>query len=167
MRELIILRHGIAVEPDKAKMPDEERPLTNKGVRRTRRIGRGLQRLKVEPDRILTSPLPRAWQTAGIVASALRRSDLVEVAEELRPDFDVASLQEWLGSRPEEKIMIVGHNPLLTELLLRLVGGDPDLPPLHVTELGKGGVACFRAVADGPLAMAWLATPGMLRRVGD
>jgi phosphohistidine phosphatase len=166
MRELIILRHGLAVDPAKAKMPDDDRPLTNKGVRRTRRVGRGLHRLKVEPDRILTSPLPRAWQTAGIVASALRRSDVVEVSDELRPGRDPARTLEWLRGRPEPRIMIVGHNPGLNNLIALLLLEDGDPAAVRLAELGKGGVASFRAEGDGPLALRWLATPGMLRRLG-
>ncbi len=168
MLELTILRHGIAVDPAKAKMTDDERPLTNKGVRRTRRIARGLHRLKVEPERILTSPLPRAWQTAGIVASALRRSDLVEVCEELRPGLDPAEIREWLRSRPETKLMVVGHNPCLTQLAAVLLAGDAAPDQIRLDEIGKGGVACFRATGPkAPYRLHWLATPGIMRRLGD
>lgn len=167
MRELLILRHGIAVDPAKAKMADDDRPLTNKGVRRTRRIARGLHRLKVEPDRILTSPLPRAWQTAGIVASALRRSDVVEVCDELRPGRDQRQTWEWLRARPEEKLMIVGHNPGLTELAAILLAGDGDPTQVRLGEIGKGGVAAFRAPDPGAApVLDWLATPAILRRLG-
>lgn len=167
MKELTIVRHGIAVDPTRAKVSDDERPLTNKGVRRTRRIGRGLNRLKLEPDRILTSPLPRAWQTAGIVANALRRNDLVEVVEELRPGRDPRETLDWLNARPEEKLMIVGHNPALSELAALIVGGGLNPAEVRLAELGKGGVAMFRVSMDaGSLALSWIATPGILRRLG-
>ena len=53
-------RHGLAVEPGTAGVADDERALTEDGRRKTRSAARGLKRLKLGVDTILTSPLPRA-----------------------------------------------------------------------------------------------------------
>src|SRR6188508_2488209 len=67
---LIIIRHAIAVERGTPDIADEERPLTRKGEQRFRAAARGLARIEARPDVLLTSPLPRARQTAEIAAQA-------------------------------------------------------------------------------------------------
>src|SRR5438128_7118262 len=65
--KLYFLRHGEADWPD-WKKSDDERPLTKRGKKELHEVGAFLVRLKVRPDLILTSPLPRAAQTAEIAA---------------------------------------------------------------------------------------------------
>jgi phosphohistidine phosphatase len=68
--ELYFLRHGEADWPD-WKKSDDERPLTKRGKKEMHEVAAFLVRLKVRPDLILTSPLPRAAQTAEIAAEHL------------------------------------------------------------------------------------------------
>src|SRR5438067_11506670 len=67
---LCFLRHGEADWQNWNK-PDDERPLTERGRKEMKRVAKFLQRLKFSADAILTSPLPRASQTAEIVAERL------------------------------------------------------------------------------------------------
>ena len=69
--QLYFLRHGEADWPDWTK-PDDERPLTDFGKKEVRQVAKLLERLKVRPDLIVSSPLPRASQTANIAAEYLR-----------------------------------------------------------------------------------------------
>src|SRR6202030_4649732 len=69
--DLYFLRHGEADWPDWEKS-DDERPLTKRGKKEMHEVAAFLKRLKVCPDVIVTSPLPRASQTAGIVAEHLK-----------------------------------------------------------------------------------------------
>jgi phosphohistidine phosphatase len=62
--KLYFLRHGEADWPS-WKKPDDERPLTKRGKREMREVAKFLDRLKVRPDLIVTSPLPRAAETAA------------------------------------------------------------------------------------------------------
>src|SRR5271156_2521374 len=69
---LYLVRHGIAVDPNDPKSPPEpERPLTAKGVQKTRAAALGLQALGVKPDVLITSPYVRAAQTAELLAETL------------------------------------------------------------------------------------------------
>ena len=69
---LYIVRHGIAVDRTDPKSPPEpERPLTAKGVQKTRSAALGLKELGVKPDVLITSPYVRAAQTAEIFAEAV------------------------------------------------------------------------------------------------
>ena len=59
---LYLMRHGAAVAADDpAVTNDNERPLTPKGAKRLRRAGRGLRRLHIAFDGILTSPILRGF----------------------------------------------------------------------------------------------------------
>src|SRR5262245_21183379 len=63
---LLIIRHAIAVPRGTADIPDDERPLTKRGRRRFRTAAAGLARVVKRPDFVLSSPLPRARETAEI-----------------------------------------------------------------------------------------------------
>ena len=69
---LLIIRHAAAVERGTPGLGDDDRPLTPKGKSRFRAAAKGLARIVARPDVLLTSPLPRARQTAEIAARAAR-----------------------------------------------------------------------------------------------
>jgi phosphohistidine phosphatase len=162
MNRLYLVRHGIAVPHGSPEYAEDERPLTPEGRKKMRRVARGLRRLGLEVDRIVTSPLPRARETAEIVAEALDATDLLEDADALRASNSAATIRDWLDSRPESALMIVGHNPSFSDLVGLLMAGH-DGPPL--VELRKGGVAAFSAQPGTPLMLDWLARPRLLSRL--
>lgn len=167
MDELYILRHGIAVEPGTPGIADDDRPLTPKGRKRMREIARGLRRLDLRLDRIVTSPLPRASATAEIVAVALSARRGLEVADVLRAGSDSRAIRDWLSQRKEGRLMIVGHNPSLTDLIGLLVLGDGEGPRSQVCELKKGGIAALRPAPGSPdrFELDWVGTPRLIRRL--
>jgi len=151
---LYFLRHGKADWPDWDK-PDDERPLTKEGRREMERIAEFLRELKIEPTVILSSPLPRAWQTAEYVAAALG-ANLVEVPA-LGNGFSAAKLRPLLKRAEGGDLMLVGHEPDFTTVIRALTGGD--------VKLGKGGIARVDlqqgAAPDGRLI--WLIPPKIAR----
>jgi phosphohistidine phosphatase len=164
MTELFILRHGIAVPHGTPGIPDDERPLTSKGERRVREVGRGLAALQIEVERIVTSPLPRALRTAQIVARELGLLDKLETAKILSAGADPHSLRNWLRERSEDRLMIVGHNPDLSDLFgLLILGGVGRFP----FELKKGGLAALTATpkTGTHFQLEWTAPAGLLRRL--
>src|SRR5215471_16942710 len=106
--QLYFLRHGEADWPDWNK-PDDERPLTDFGKKEVRRVTKFLDRLKVEPDLIVTSPLPRASQTAEIVAAELKTK--LRADEALVPGFGIDELRTVLKRHGSKILMLVGHEP--------------------------------------------------------
>ena len=164
MQELYIVRHGIAETRGTPGIPDSERRLTSEGRKRMRQIGRGLARIGLAPDRIVSSPLPRAWETAEIVADALGMSDRLESSEMLRDDREAAAIRDWLRTRAEPRLMIVGHNPALSELLGLLV---VDRAEPWLCELKKGGVAALTTREAGDFGLDWIAPPRLLRFLAD
>lgn len=161
MNQLYLVRHGLAIDPSTPDISDDDRTLTPEGERRVRQVGRAFKRLDLKLDRIAASPLPRAHKTAEIIAEALGKPELVEVVDDLRAGRDAASIATWLESRTEGRLMVVGHNPGLSELLTRLVLGA-DHPPF--CELHKGGIAALRGGPDGAYRVDWIARPRLFRR---
>jgi len=91
---LYLVRHGIAIDRDDPKCPDEaERYLTEEGIKKTREVARGVASLMDAPEMFLSSPYVRAWQTAEIFAAAFKISkQKVRKTELLLPGSDVAAL---------------------------------------------------------------------------
>ena len=145
---LYFLRHGKA-DWANWKKPDDERPLTKKGKKETRRVAKFLRRFKVKPARILSSPLPRAWQTAEITAKILR----VKLKEEraLRPGFGIREAVEILKGRKGKDIMIVGHEPDFSAVIAAMTGARIDL--------AKGGAACVELESARRGELVWLVPP--------
>src|ERR1041385_4603907 len=112
--KLYILRHGEADWPNWDK-PDDDRPLTKKGIQEMERAATFFADRGIKPDRILSSPLIRAWQTAEIAAKALGMK--VEKEDRLAPGFDRDALELILESFPDEDLMIVGHEPGLSHTI--------------------------------------------------
>ncbi len=155
------LRHGIAAERDEWRGDDAARPLTEKGVERTGAVAAGLAGLGVDVGAIVTSPLARARQTADIVAHALGGAPKVVEDRRLAPGFDAAKLREILRDhRDAGDVMLVGHEPDLSETIGALTGGGRVV-------MRKAGLA----VVDLPNAheergeLLWLAPPKILTRL--
>jgi len=164
MNQIYLLRHGIAVPHGDPDYAERDRPLTPKGEKRIRQIAGGLLQLELELDAILSSPLTRAWRTAEIVAEVLGESKRLERADELAADNDALSIQDWLGTRREQRLMLVGHNPSLSDLVSLLIGLPSEV---SVFELRKGGIAALSGQWGHPMRLDWLGTPRLLRNLAE
>ena len=95
---LYIVRHGPAEPRDQyARGSDAQRPLTAAGKHKTSRAAQGLSAAGCRPDRIISSPLVRAKQTAEIIASALGGDISVEFSELLAPGAPTKKVLSWLA----------------------------------------------------------------------
>jgi phosphohistidine phosphatase len=160
MNQLYLLRHGLAVPHGTPGIAGDDRPLTREGEQRVRQVGKGLKRLKFGVDTIATSPLPRALKTAQIVADVLGVTELIEEAEELRAGRDASSIRAWLATREEARLLVVGHNPSLSDLLALLTTGDANNA---YCELRKGGLAALVGDPRGLYKVDWIARPKLFR----
>jgi phosphohistidine phosphatase len=158
---LYLLRHGIAVPHGTRNVSEDDRPLTADGEAEVELVARALKRLRVDPERVVTSPLPRAQRTAEIVVARLGRPDALAIDEVLRPGSPAGAIRAWLVAQPDADLMLVGHNPNLTELLLVLIGLPEDSPAI---ELKKAGAACLER-GEGGTELRWLTTPKWARRL--
>jgi phosphohistidine phosphatase len=166
---LYLMRHGIALPSDDPSVSeDSERPLTEKGVKKMRKAARGVRRLAIPFDTLLTSPLVRARQTADIVADTLGIEAQLEEISGLAPDSTVENLIFGLTRyQDREHVLLVGHEPLLSDALSHLLGRKSTAIDI---ELKKGSL-CRVEVDALPAArlakLHWLLTPKQLRALGE
>jgi phosphohistidine phosphatase len=139
---LWLLRHAEAVDGQ----PDDERPLTERGMRQAADAGLALARLGVHLDACLSSPKLRAVQTAEQACEPLGVAVTIEPALSGEP-FDVHALIAGLGD-----VLLVGHDPSFTLTVHDLTGAQ--------ARMRKGGLA---AIAKGELIT--LLRPGELSAI--
>jgi len=129
---LWLLRHAEAQDG----LPDDERPLTERGALHAEAAGRALARLDVKIDACLSSPKTRAVQTAELACEPLGVPVTIEPRLSGEP-FDVRELIAGLGD-----VLLVGHDPSFTLTLHDLTGAQ--------ARMRKGGLA---GVAKGELVV--------------
>ena len=154
MMQLYFLRHGEADWPNWTK-PDDERPLTDFGKKEVRQVAKFLDRLKVRPDLIVSSPLPRASQTAKIAAEYLKAK--LRQDESLTPGFGMSELRTLLRRHGSKVLMLVGHEPDFTTVISGLTGTS--------LKLSKAGVAMIDVDPDSEEGkLLWLFPPKFARK---
>jgi len=158
--ELYLIRHGVAEERGDAWPDDAKRPLTEEGTSRMRKAARGLSRLGVVFDIVLTSPLVRARQTAEIVAGGLAPRPTLVNLDSLAPDAGYAALMTDLEKHARKpRIALVGHEPDIGELAARLVGSRRSI------EFKKGAICRIdidEIPPNGPGQLRWFIAPKIL-----
>ena len=152
--QLYFLRHGEADWPGWTK-PDDERPLTDFGKKEVRQVGRFLNRLKVKPNLVVTSPLPRALQTAEIAVEQLKTK--LRQDEALEPGFGVTELRSVLKRHHSKVLMLVGHEPDFSSVISALTGAS--------IKLSKAGVALVEFDPETEKGrLFWLFPPKLARK---
>jgi phosphohistidine phosphatase len=155
---LYFLRHGQAADAETWRGADFDRPLTDEGRERMILEAEAIKHLDLGLDRIVTSPLVRAQQTAAIVADALQMRDELVEDERLGPGFDLEQLANVLRARARTNaLMLVGHEPSFSATVGRLIGGA-------AIDFKKGGFARVYLSEDSKLEgeLMWLVPPRVL-----
>jgi phosphohistidine phosphatase len=159
--QLYLIRHGVAEDRGEAWPDDAKRPLTSNGASRLRKSARGLARLGVSIDVVLTSPLVRTRQTSDIVASVFDPRPPVVVVDALAPGGALSSLVSEIEKQSRRPSMaLVGHEPDMGEIAAQLTGSR------HRLEFKKGAVCridleSLSLPARGRLQ--WFLTPRIMR----
>ncbi|MEY3288667.1 MAG: hypothetical protein RLZZ419_909 [Pseudomonadota bacterium] len=135
-RELWLLRHGKS-DRDDLSIEDFDRPLKKRGKHAAQQIGEGMHQQHLIPDWIVSSPAKRAIATANIVHKALDVKALVVVQDKRLYQEGFERLKAVLAECPltAKRVLLVGHNPDLEDLLIHLVGAAhlPDIDKLLPT----------------------------------
>ena len=158
MDRLILMRHGKA-EQHAASGGDFERALAPRGQGDAALMARVLAKADLAPDLALVSSARRTRETweAAVPAFPAARA-------EIRRDLYHAEAQDVLAAIQDEApdsgtVMVVGHNPGLHELALRLAMGGPADPALMAQLRGKfptSTVAVFAIDPDGAPTLSHL-----------
>lgn len=157
MKTLLLLRHAKSSwnEPG---MQDHDRPLKKRGKKDAPKVGKYLKENDLVPDLILSSTARRAQDTAQAVADESGYSGKIDLHQDLYLS-DTACYLDILRSLPDEpnRVLVVGHNPDLEELLTLLTDvtqhlktaalAHIDLPITSWQELNEA--------TDGRLQAVW------------
>lgn len=128
MPMLWLLRHAEAADG----LPDEQRPLTERGVRQAQDAGHALERLGIHIDACLSSPKLRALQTAQHACAPIGVEVTVEPRLSGEP-FDPADLVAGLGD-----VLLVGHDPSFTLTVHNLTGAQARMRKGGLVGINKG-----------------------------
>jgi phosphohistidine phosphatase len=154
------LRHANAGERMLSPKKDEKRALDKEGIEQCGYVGRALAALDTQVDTIISSPLKRATQSAALVGNEMGYEGKLQIETALRPEATFADFRKMLDKYSrQEAVMVVGHNPNLSEFLGRLVSGTGCEASL---DLRKGGVARVD-VRRNAGSLQWCLTPKVLR----
>lgn len=161
--DILLVRHAIAVERGTPGFEDDaRRPLTPEGRRKFAQAARGLAVL-VTPQAVLTSPLVRARETAGLLTDVygLGRTVICEGLADGDHDGVLAALDDSGAA----SCAVVGHEPWMGELLSYLLTGDPRGARVPFKKGGAALVRCDGPPRPGQATLQWLVPPGVLRRM--
>jgi len=159
---IYFLRHASAGKPLANPRKDENRALDKEGIDQCGYVGRALAALDASVDAVISSPLKRATQTASLVANEMGYEAKLLLDSTLRPQATFAEFQGLLKKHAKlEAIMVVGHNPNLSEFVGRIIaeGGSESS-----IELKKGAVAKVE-LNRTTASLQWCVTPKILRTI--
>lgn len=130
VKTLYIVRHAKS-SWEYEQLHDLERPLTGRGERDAKIMGALLRKKQVHPGCVLSSPALRALSTARILCEETGFDrNKIEIHSELyfKDTYDCLALISQRGSRMDN-ILLVGHNPMNTNLAHLLAHGFDELLP--------------------------------------
>ena len=162
--DLYFLRHANAGTSLTNLIQDEKRALDELGIEQSHRMGKAMKALKIELDAIISSPLERAKQTAALVAEELGFGKSLLLENSLRPDAEFEDFRALMRRHAKQKaIMVVGHNPTLSEFLAKLVS---DEAADSTIELKKGALAKMEIEKRRP-GLQWILTPKIAQAIQE
>ena len=157
MKTLLILRHAKSSwkKPD---LPDHDRPLNKRGKKEASKVGLYLKENNLVPDLILSSTARRAIDTAQAVADACGFEGQIDEYQDLYLSEPTTYL-DILHCLPDsaKRVMVVGHNPDVQELLTMLTEVNEHLTTsaLVVVDLPITGWEELNEATDGRLQLLW------------
>src|ERR1700686_2070326 len=161
---LYFLRHASAGDQVANPKKDEKRALDKEGIEQCGYLGRALAALDVQVDAIIASPLKRSTQTASLLGNELGYEGKLQIDAGLRPQAGLADFRMLLEKYARmEAIMVVGHNPNLSQFLGAVISDSGCEASL---ELKKGAVAKVEMRSSSG-TLLWCVTPKLLRTLYD
>jgi len=157
---IYFLRHASAGEHIGDPKKDEKRALDPNGIEQCGYVGRALAALDIHVEVVISSPLKRAAQTGSLVGNEMGYEGKIHFHDGLRPGATFADFRRLLGNYSRhESIMVVGHNPNLSEFAGRCIS---EAGCEAIVDLKKGAVARIE-IGRKSGVLSWCLTPKILR----
>lgn len=154
--KIYLLRHADALDG----VPDETRPLSEKGRAQCARLVTALRVADIQFDLAYSSPLTRAVQTTERLLPGLmgRRNPGFDRVQALTNEASQDAFESWLNSLPAvEHLLLVGHNPSISAHLARMLGAS-----VSSVSLSKASMACIQTEDRRRGRLRWLLNPKLL-----
>jgi phosphohistidine phosphatase len=159
---IYVVRHAWAGQSgDPAYPNDDERPLTDKGRKRFKKLIKKLVKRGFNPIAVATSPLVRTEQTAAVLSEVCPARPPLSVLPALAPGSHLQSLLDWTSSQAPSDVAWVGHAPDVEMLTGALIGDSACQ-----IRFDKGAVAAVQFMGDvaaGAGELVWLANAELMR----
>ena len=157
--DLYLIRHAHALAlGERGVTSDDDRPLSEKGEAQAVALAKSLHQRGVHFDKLCSSPLLRARQTAAILVREWKRADLeIEILDSLIPEGKPRKIGKALLKVSGAKVALVGHMPSMGLLASWLIG-DKSIN-LEMAKAGAALVTCGDLPSKGLGSLRWLVTP--------
>lgn len=166
---VLIVRHGIAMdwaEFAKINSDDSQRPLTDEGQNKTKKSAKGLVKLvDTDPELILSSPYTRAQQTAEIIKPHFPETPL-KIIDGITPWDEPDPLFKQLRKLKQNFVMVVGHNPHLSEFVMLSLAG-PNQGFLRIKKAGAVLLEFIGEIGPQQADLLWVLKPKQLRQLAE
>ena len=148
MSTLLVLRHAQAA-PEAPSSSDEERALTEEGRRAAARVGRLVKDEQLLPDLVLSSSARRTRETVSEFCQSSGYAGPIRYLDELYL-AEVSAIVDALAAHAgaASRVLLVGHNPGLEDLVAQLTGESVSLPTAALVECAFE-LDDWSALADG------------------
>lgn len=164
------MRHAKSSHDDPA-LHDIDRPLNKRGYQDALLMGKFLKKSTGLPDLIISSPAVRAKETTDNIMDAADLNNPYQVDDRLYstgPDTYLSVMQEL--PQTAEKVLIVGHNPVMEETISLFCLGNPEK---SMVRMATGAITCleaeagdWRICAPGSFLLSWMMVPKLLKKTG-
>ena len=132
---LLILRHAKSSWKNK-KLEDYDRPLNKRGRSEAIKMGKYFKEMAILPNLIITSSALRAIETTKYVCKNARYENLIEVDTSLYgSDIDNYISVISTAFKTKDKVLIIGHNPVLEELVSLITNKIMMLPTCTLVQI--------------------------------
>jgi phosphohistidine phosphatase len=156
---LYLMRHGIA-EDASPSGGDAERRLTDRGTLRTATVAKGLKRLGLSFDRIVSSPYVRARQTAEVVARITSHEREVLLDSRLVPFATLEMVAELVSEHSDaEHLLLTGHEPNMGIVIGGLVA--EGRLAMDVRKASVTAIEMLRTRRPASGSLLWTITPNV------
>ncbi len=140
---------------------DENRPLSDQGRQQVQAVAEAVKRLGLRFDRVLSSPLLRAMETAQELCRHLDLPETtLESCDQLQPGSASKKLMKRLRSVEANEVVLVGHAPDLEEHAAWLLGSKRC--QIEIAKAGLAHLRCDAPPRKGVGALVWLLTPDLI-----
>ena len=160
---LFILRHASAGTSRLNPMLDVKRPLDKEGKRHCLQLAQVLNAMDIQFDLIISSPLKRSLQTASLIGTETGYESPILQSTALAPAATLKDFQKLLREHQiRENVLVVGHNPNLTNFLGALLVPATSSPAQ--IRLRKGSIARL-SLTRGPATLQAMLDPRVVRAI--